>query len=205
MKTQPLDDVVAHWSKLYEGFHTSSEKFYDAVEDALERREVPGIAVSSLVLNEGGLLSPNRSYLRVRADRLIFDICAAPFGTGFFFSWWLAQKRAQWVSVYLVGIALGTWFTFRAFQGSIASVLRTASTPFTFFMGLVVLNPFVLGPLALVLVLWGVALLARGGMTGPEDAVLTVPLLGPVYGRYFAPTTYHRLDTIGMFRASVQA
>src|SRR5712671_6829038 len=78
MKTQPLDDVVAHWSKLYEGFHTSSEKFYDAVEDALERREVPGIAVSSLVLNEGGLLSPNRSYLRVRADRLIFDICAAP-------------------------------------------------------------------------------------------------------------------------------
>lgn len=36
--------------------------------------------------SEGGLLSVKRDYLRLMRERLVFDICAAAFGTGYFFS-----------------------------------------------------------------------------------------------------------------------
>jgi len=35
---------------------------------------------------EGGLVSPNREYLRIEVRGFRFDICAAPFGTGYSFS-----------------------------------------------------------------------------------------------------------------------
>ena len=34
---------------------------------------------------EGGILSGKRQYLRLRRERLVFDICSAPFGTSWFF------------------------------------------------------------------------------------------------------------------------
>jgi hypothetical protein len=88
METQPFQDVVAHWSALVENFTTSSTGFYQAVEEGIRRRQVPGVETSHIDWSEGGILSPNREYLRVAGDRHHVDICAAPFGTGYFFSSW---------------------------------------------------------------------------------------------------------------------
>lgn len=38
------------------------------------------------------MFSAKREYLRVRRKEHLFDVCAAPFGTGFFFSWWLGES-----------------------------------------------------------------------------------------------------------------
>jgi hypothetical protein len=46
---------------------------------------------SRITWKEGGLLSAKREYLRVRRKEFVFDVCAAPFGKGFFFSWWLGE------------------------------------------------------------------------------------------------------------------
>src|SRR5215216_5997659 len=78
--------VLSHWHQLYENFSTSSRDFYTAVEEAIKKREVPDLVFSRVTWKESGILSAKREYLRVARGRLHWDICAAPFGTGFFFS-----------------------------------------------------------------------------------------------------------------------
>src|SRR6266404_4023136 len=78
--------LLAHWNQLIEGLQTSSLSFYDAVEQALADRAVPDTATRRTDYRESGLLSAKREYLRVRRGAQAVDICAAPFGTGFFIS-----------------------------------------------------------------------------------------------------------------------
>ena len=60
-------------------------------------------------------------------------------------------------------------------------------------------------PVAILFVLWSVALLARGGNYGAERAMLTIPLVGWFYQKAFAPPTFYRLDTMYMFQSAVQS
>jgi hypothetical protein len=87
----PLE-VISHWHHSLEGFNTSALEFYKSVEQALKAKEVPGISVKRINWQEGGFLSAKREYLRVSYLRFSFDVCAAPFGRDFFFSWWLAKE-----------------------------------------------------------------------------------------------------------------
>lgn len=83
--------VISHWNKFFEGYQTPAKEFYSAVEEALKRREVPDTSNSRVDWREGAIFSAKREYLRIKRRGLVFDICAAPFGNGFFFSWWLCQ------------------------------------------------------------------------------------------------------------------
>src|SRR3978361_560571 len=83
--------VEGHWHTLIEGFATSSLEFYDLVKTGIARREIPDLNISQVEWKQGGLGSGKRVYLRVSREHLNFDICAAPFGNGYFFSWWLAR------------------------------------------------------------------------------------------------------------------
>ncbi|MFH1679691.1 MAG: hypothetical protein ABIH26_03495 [Candidatus Eisenbacteria bacterium] len=91
-----LENAFSHWGILFEDFHTSSMEFYASVEQALERRKVPRIKVTRVDIDESIPFSTGRVYLRVRRGEFTFDICAAPFGTGFFFSWWLSKGASWW-------------------------------------------------------------------------------------------------------------
>jgi hypothetical protein len=75
-----------HWSTLVEGLQASPQECYAEIEEAIRRREVPDVRASRVTFKEGDLLSAERIYLRVGRKMLGFDICAAPFGNGFFFS-----------------------------------------------------------------------------------------------------------------------
>ncbi len=44
---------------------------------------------------EGGVLSAKREYLRIQRGNLAFDVCTAPHGSGYFFSWWMARVPAM--------------------------------------------------------------------------------------------------------------
>lgn len=206
MSQSPLEYVLAHWSKLIENFSTSSDDFYDAVEASLERRQLPEVGFRSVEWSEGGVLSPNREYLRIEGSGLAFDICAAPFGTGFFFSWWLTKKRPAWPSLYLIAFAVATFFIYRGLLWVIPNAFRGVppfSTPWA--IQVLLLNPFSLFALSLLVLFWAIATAARGGMRGAEEVMLTVPVLGWVYERWFAPVTFYRLDTASMFRATTNA
>jgi hypothetical protein len=39
-------------------------------------------------MKEGGFFSASREYFTASRKTLCFDVCAAPFGTAFFVSWW---------------------------------------------------------------------------------------------------------------------
>jgi hypothetical protein len=88
---EKVAEILSHWYHLTEGLHCSSQAFYTALERAIDNRKLPDVRLSRIDHHEGGILSAKREYLRVRRKELIFDICAAPFGAGFFVSWWLGE------------------------------------------------------------------------------------------------------------------
>jgi len=93
----------AHWSHLTEGLQESSIQFYASTEAAISKRQIPNIKLSRIDYREGGVFSAKREYLRVKWKSYIFDICAAPFGTGFFISWWLGQTPSPIMAlVYMI-------------------------------------------------------------------------------------------------------
>jgi hypothetical protein len=179
------DTVLAHWSKLVEGLQESPLDFYARVEAAVAKRMVPGAKLERIEYREGGAFSGFRPYLRVRRHREVFDICGAPFGNGFFFSWWLAEVRPELPTIASILIVFG----YLAVLGMFANQFGVFQGPLLFLF---------LVPLALFIV-------SRMGKPEADDLILSLPLIGPLYARFFRPITYYRIDTSLMFQQAVQA
>jgi hypothetical protein len=185
---------LGRWSILVEGFQASPLACYTAIEEAIQRREIPGVRISRVMFKEGGFLSAKRIYLRVSWKRLGFDICAAPFGTGFFFSWRLGKVRPSnffgCLTLLLLGCAVGVLFLLK-------ELLRTEA-PLGFS------ETLALG-LFLFLAFWVLRKAIRKKCLFSEDAILDMPLIGSLYDRFFRPSTYYKLDTIDIFQKAVHA
>jgi hypothetical protein len=80
------------WQQGFDNLKFSTEEFYKSCEAAIKKREIPGISFSRVQYSEGGILSGNREYLHVVRGEHVYDICAAPFGSGFFVSSWHVDK-----------------------------------------------------------------------------------------------------------------
>jgi hypothetical protein len=176
--------VLSHWHRLIEEFQTSPLDFYAAVEAAIERRQIPDRRSVRIDFKEGGLLTARRVYLRIMRDKHSFDICAAPFGTGFFFSWWLTELPSQWV-IYCIGLLFVSLLTvIVCFQAG-------------FIVGILLSLIAVPGVLALI----GNIVHNNGGSA--EDAIVAIPWLGAIYEQVFHPATYYKIDTALMFQDAV--
>ncbi|MFB3910483.1 MAG: hypothetical protein ACE15D_18995 [Candidatus Eisenbacteria bacterium] len=186
MSRQAYPEVLAHWQQSFEDFRTSSGDFYDAVMQSLARRKVPDIGYQRIRYREGGVASADREYFRVQRRNIVFDICAAPFGTGYFFSWWLAIRPPTFVD-WMALLVIAGFFVLNVI-GRWQSILG----------GVVAL-------LTLPLVLWLVAGIAHRNRPGLESAVMMLPVVGTLYRAIFRPTTYYQIDTALMFRAEVEA
>lgn len=196
-------DVLSHWQTSIEGFSTSSLGFYDLVKEGISRREVPDLKVSEVEWKESGLGSGKRVYLRISREGLNFDICAAPFGKSFFFSWWLAViPRVLLDFIVLGSIALLGCFALG--MASLASLFGVALMARQSGFGLL-LASFGMGiaPVIFFGVILGLGYLVRFREPGWETAVLSMPITGAAYRFLFRPTTYFSEDTSTMFRDSV--
>ncbi len=182
-------NVISHWHHPIENFQTSTLEFYAAVEQALQPRQIPDYSVSRIDWREGGVLTARREYLRIRRGKLTFDLCAAPFGTGFFFSWWLTElpptHALLWAILILIA-GLGLFGLCLAQFG---------------------LWGIIVGPLTVVGVVCGLGYLLRDGQLGPdaEDFVLAIPFFGALYEKLFNPSSYYKTDTTLMFQSVVHA
>lgn len=87
-------EVISHWSTLIENFQFSPQRFYEMVAEAVTRRQMPNASISKVKFKEGNFLSAKRDYLKVYCGKedFYFAICCAPFGTGFFVSYWQLQQ-----------------------------------------------------------------------------------------------------------------
>ena len=197
--------VEGHWHSLIEGFSTSSLDFYELVKAGIARREIPNLKISQVEWKQSGLGSGKRVYLRVSREDLNFDICAAPFGTGFFFSSWVTKNKGRFVVLYWLGFVVLTVVIWRLLQAMLVPSPAFSMGLIGYLIQVVLASPFVLIPLASFIVLAGVAAAARRGVYDPEAAVLAVPFVGGFYQKVFAPETYYRIDTMLMFQSTVQA
>ncbi len=179
-------EELAHWAKLFEQFNYSPREFYTLVEKNLATRSVPGAGAEFRVLPEGGILSPERLYLTVKRERLVFLLCAAPFGTGFFVSSHLLDYRSEANLLdYLVAIALLCGISFLVGY-------KYGFIPGVFTLGL------------LVTMFW--SLFRKAVSVGGEwldDNFADLPIIGPIYQSLFRPDTYFRRDATEMFRQAV--
>jgi hypothetical protein len=94
-------EVFSNWYYSVQGISITPSDFYSELEQRLASRQIPKCNITSYEWREGGFFSGSRLYLRVRRQKLLFDICGAPFGTTFFFSWWLSAKRSAFVELLL--------------------------------------------------------------------------------------------------------
>lgn len=88
-------ELLNHWIAFADGFQMAPSEFYEALEKELGDRKMPEMECSRVELAQGGLTSEKRVYLRMIRERFVFDVCAAPFGTGFFFSCRTAENPEE--------------------------------------------------------------------------------------------------------------
>jgi hypothetical protein len=172
--------VQEHWYVPLLDFKISTQDFYTAIEEELAERKVPDLEISRVEIAEGGILSAKREYLRLRRERLVFDICSAPFGTSWFFSLRgsvIPQVPTVWhvliVFAGLTSLFLLYWFTFGLITGTVAII-------------------------ASVLAL-SVFLHFAGRWQGLDDALTQLPIIGVIYEVFFRSETYYREDTRLMY------
>lgn len=178
-------NVADHWYTLVPDFNTSAKEFYNAIEQELKSRQVPGLEIFHVDFAEGGVLSHKREYLRLTRERLVFDICAAPFGTAYFFSCRYAEIPRV-IRVWQLFIVLLAGFIF----------------------GILALK--YLGLLAPIVLLGGVGLLfftlsnaVALGLDQLDEALVNSPVFGAIYENWFRKETYYRIDTRIMYRDTV--
>lgn len=192
-------NIISCWHQLFEQYNTSSVDFYAAVEKAVAARQVPEAHWTRVEHKEAGLASANRLYLRMQRGKFAFDICAAPFGTGFFISWWLTEPPLPFGFLYTLGFLVAVMVLFNiayAFGFGIGATTSGYGTGMIDGLGLSVIG--------VPAVLWFLGNALRRGMIQGESTVLAMPLVGWVYERVFAPVTYYSLDTAIMFQESIR-
>ncbi len=210
-----LADALSRWQKPVDNFQTSALDFYTAVEVGLKERELPDIKFSRVKFRESGVGSAERVYLRVKRKGLFFDIGAAPFGTGYFFSWWMARSQPSpllGVVAMIVLLLTIPWFAkwlvatvlFGLGKIGIAGALRSllfARPPlirnlwdFTWLHVLAMIGLFTI-----------VRKVAHKASIDFDGLLSAVPILGPVYKWLFARETYYTIDTMLMYQSLVSA
>jgi hypothetical protein len=190
MAKNPSDNVISHWHHLIGNFQTSPLEFYQCVEKGIQDRQLLGVLSNHVEYREGGPFSPKREYLQFRRGQLVFDICASPYGTGFFFSSWLSEKSTG-AAIFL---AIGMFV-------AIAVIASTLMGTAGFFQGifLTLIGIPILLAIFRVLANEGTISLAA------EEALMEVPFFGPLYVRFFTPNTFYKMDTAIMYQEMVHA
>lgn len=97
------------WNTLIDDFKFSTKDFYGLLEKELKSNGISGVKISTVSLKEGSVLSSKRLYLRMEWRDFQYDICGAPFGKGFFISWWLLYKNSIAQVVVSKVPFLGSW------------------------------------------------------------------------------------------------
>ncbi len=194
-------EPLGHWDYLIEGMQASSDEYYQSVEKALEEREVPGASMQRVHWKESGILSGEREYLRVTRGQYVIDICGAPFGKGYFFSWWLGTPRPSSLGSTLVAYTVIFGLLFVSFFMAVAIIAAFPNTN----VGFISFSCLALWPasVTILFVLIGAHLQRREPPSTPY--FLSVFIIGDLWQILFLPETYYRTDTRIMYQTAVHA
>lgn len=86
----PVDDqLLARWRAQLTGINSSPLRFFELVEEAIAEATFPDIEFRDVVHREGGWLTYDRIYLRIRHRTLYFDVSAFVAGHYLVVGYWL--------------------------------------------------------------------------------------------------------------------
>ncbi len=184
---------IARWPKLIEGMQASPQEMYAQLELSLLFRDIPDLKMSRVDWREGGLFSAQREYLRIEWKRYICDYCAAPFGSGFFFSYWLVLIPFAFTAIHFLGMVVSMMvlpsvlgYMLTASLGIKAGLL---SLFFLYFCGIP----------ALWYWLKDGTIKAEGEL---QQFLLGLTIFGPILELFGRTLTYYEHDNISMFLAA---
>jgi hypothetical protein len=172
------DEVLEHWISFADGFNMPSQEFYEAVEKELIARKIPSMEISRMDYAEGGLLSDKRVYLRMIRERLAFDMCAAQFGTSYFFSCRTVHSPPIVRLWHIVAVTLfftGVYYYLLKYLGFLYAIIALLA------LFLAIIETF----------RNAVAM----GLADLDNLLMKIPAIGPIYEQWFRKETYYRMDT----------
>ncbi|MCB9044691.1 MAG: hypothetical protein H6550_01000 [Chitinophagales bacterium] len=109
-KSKKFTFVQSRWQHIFDGLKFSSDDFYKSVQELVNSKEMPDVSISKIKFDQTTIYDVDRVYLRIRRDDSMFLVCAAPFGTGFFISWWYGQPvdwfKEMWLVIPILGWVL---------------------------------------------------------------------------------------------------
>jgi hypothetical protein len=181
-------EVIEYWAELFPDFNASPDDVYGAVKSAVLERQVPGLECTREFWHEGGAVSAKREYLRFARERTCFEICACPFGTGFFLSYRTSIKP---LIVDPLGILL------LLFSGALIFGALVAA------FGLVWGGAILL--LSLSLLAFALRTAIARGLGDLDRVFVRTPLIGPLYELFLRPVTYYRIDSQEMYLRAVRS
>lgn len=191
-------DVLSHWYTLVEDVQFSAQEFYQSLETEINIRKLPRLHMERIEYHEGGVVSDKRIYLRFMRERFAFDVCAAPFGTAYFFSLRLIEKpREGWLAVFGTFVALGALYKLLFF------LVPREAHPLWYFGGIIAL--IVLSYFITRLIQSKQATgIAQGAKPLPDidGFLLNLPGIGQLY-ESSRKDTYYRHDTRLLFQTLV--
>ena len=100
---------ISNWNTHVAGMQQSSAEFYREVERLIGVHHLKDVKQERVDIKEGGIFSSKREYLQVRRDEYVFHVCAAPYGNGFFISWWFGSVEKGWIAFLLKLPLFGTF------------------------------------------------------------------------------------------------
>ena len=177
---------ISYWCTLFDDCVYLPSDFYASVQKNLDCRQVPDLLVDFVLMHEGTVFSKRRLYHQMRRERIVAEICAAPFGSGFFISSRLFDRRRHafyWDYLFafavLALITIPVWYQY----GTIVAIV-VLGTVFT--------------------TLWSMMRLATDiSFAWLDEKICNVPWFGPIYETVFHPNTYFRQDQHSMYREAV--
>lgn len=84
----------SHWSVMLSDFTFPVDEFYSLVKEELKRQGIDNVSFESKNIRDGGGISNQREYLRIKWGEYYYDLGAMPFGKGFYISWWLIYANS---------------------------------------------------------------------------------------------------------------
>ncbi|MEO7299226.1 MAG: hypothetical protein ABI042_11700 [Verrucomicrobiota bacterium] len=171
-------DILDHWIAFHDSLSFSPKEFYEIIEKELLDRKIPGLSISRQEFSEGGMLSDKRIYLQLFRERLALHTCAAPFGSGYFFSCRTVYVPALVRLWHIVATIL--------FFGAI---------------GWILIKPLgiVFAAVAMVALMFALAGVLRNAATSSfgdiDSLLLKIPVIATIYEDWFRAETYWRDDT----------
>jgi hypothetical protein len=176
-------DILGSLDCVPRQFQFSTAGFFDAIQKELQARKIPGMEISHEEFAEGGLLSDKRIYLSLFRERLALYTCAAPFGTGYFFSC---------RTVYVPAL-VRLWHII-------------AALVFFSVVGGLLVKPLgiVFAAVAMVALMFALAaVLGNAAMSDLDTLLLKIPVVATIYEDWFRADTYFRQDTrLDLFAAN---